>query len=242
MLKLQNLINELMTESVYDKGIFKAVFLTGLPGAGKSYTLSKITDGSIEPRIVNTDKYSEYFGKKLGIKDVGTEIRASFYDRVRIMTHTQLSQYINSMLPLFVDSTSSKINITLYRDGLLKLFGYDTAMVFVNTSFETAIKRIQQRERSVPISFVKDVYSRVEDNVKFYKNNFSTFIEINNDEGELNDEAINKAYKAVSAFFKGDIKNYTGKRNKKIAENSSGYLTPVVYKDISQIKAKLINW
>jgi len=36
MLKLMNLL----TEGVHDKGIFKAVFLAGGPGSGKSYVAS----------------------------------------------------------------------------------------------------------------------------------------------------------------------------------------------------------
>lgn len=53
----------LLTESINDKGIFKAIFMAGTPGAGKSYVINKINDGKIQPRIVNTDKLTEYFGK-----------------------------------------------------------------------------------------------------------------------------------------------------------------------------------
>jgi len=36
-----------LLESVNDRGIFKAVFFAGIPGAGKSYVLNKISDGGI---------------------------------------------------------------------------------------------------------------------------------------------------------------------------------------------------
>ena len=48
--------NYLISEGINDKGIFKACFMCGHPGAGKSYTLTKIKSGIIEPRIVNIDK------------------------------------------------------------------------------------------------------------------------------------------------------------------------------------------
>jgi len=231
-----------MNESVYDKGLFKAVFFGGLPGAGKSYTIQNISDGNIEPRIVNFDKYAEFLGKQLDIKDVGGYVDKTFIDRTKRMTINQLSLYVNGMLPLFVDSTSNKINRAVYRDGLLKMFGYDTAMVWVNTSLETAIKRIQKRDRSVPIPFVKAVFKNMEENKAYYKSHFEMFVEVNNDEGELTDKVITDAYKKVSGFFKTEVGNPTGRRNYQAAKASSGYLVPQVYRDINKIKSKLVNW
>lgn len=242
MTKLRDIINEILSESVYDTGIFKAIFFAGLPGAGKSYTIQKITDGNIIPRIVNFDKYAEFLGKKFGIKDVGAYVEQYFIDKTKQMTTSQLALYINSMLPLFIDSTSNKINRAVYRDGLLKSIGYDTGMVWIDTPLDVAIERIRKRNRSVPISFVKEVYNGLEENKAYYKTHFQFFSEIKNGEGELTDAALLDAYKKVSNFFKSEIENPIGKRNKELAENSSGYLTPEVYDDIQEIKSKLVNW
>ena len=242
MIKLTNLLEDTLQESVYDKGVFKAAFLGGLPGAGKSYTIAKVTDGSIQPQIINFDKYAEFLGQQMGIKDVGGAVEKLFIDKTKQMTITQLSLYINSMLPLFVDSTSNKINRTIYRDGLLKSMGYDTAMVWVETSLETAIKRAQQRQRTVPVAFIKAVHKNLAENKDYYKNHFSLFVEINNNDGELTNKTIVEAYRKISGFFKTEIVNPLGRRNKTIAEKSGGYLTPGVYIDINKIKSKLINW
>jgi len=56
-MKLQQFI---INESINDKGILKSVFMGGTPGAGKSYVLKKITDGNVNPRIVNTDTWTEF--------------------------------------------------------------------------------------------------------------------------------------------------------------------------------------
>ena len=56
-----------LNESINDKGIFKAIFLVGIPGSGKSYTASKL-NGVISPKIVNTDIAVEYMIKKLKIE------------------------------------------------------------------------------------------------------------------------------------------------------------------------------
>lgn len=242
MIKLRELVEDTLQESVYDKGIFKAVFFAGIPGSGKSYTISKITDGSIQPHIINFDKYAEFLGKQHNIKDVGGYVEDWFIDRAKTMTRSQLAAYVNSMLPMFVDSTSNKMNRTIYRDGLLKSFGYDTAMVWINTPIDISIKRIQQRERSVPIGFVKAVHKNIEENMEYYKNHFELFLEIKNGVGELNNNVLLDAYKKISAFFKEDVQNPVGRRNKEIAAKTSGYLVPKVYPDLNKIKSKLVNW
>jgi len=121
----------LLSESILDKGIFKACYMAGHSGSGKSYTLSKIKSGSIEPRIVNVDKYIEYFGK---------DYEKAFYDKSKILLTNQLTLYVDSVLPLAVDVTASSPNSVVRRYGILDYFGYDQAMVFVNCSLETALE------------------------------------------------------------------------------------------------------
>ena len=61
MTRLKTYIQEdIISEGINDKGIFKACFMAGTPGSGKSYVISKISDGAIEPRIVNSDKMTEF--------------------------------------------------------------------------------------------------------------------------------------------------------------------------------------
>jgi len=43
MIKLKSIIEEgIITESIYDKGVYKCIFFAGIPGSGKSYTSQKI--------------------------------------------------------------------------------------------------------------------------------------------------------------------------------------------------------
>ena len=146
------------------------------------------------------------------------------------------------MLPMFIDSTSNKINRLVYRDGLLKSFGYDTAMVWVNTPLDLALDRIEKRERKVPEEFVRKVYKSMEENIDYYKSHFSLFLEVKNGDGEMTDEAVKDAYRKVSGFFKEEIKNPIGRKNREKAYKTSGYLTPYVFRSLADIKSKLINW
>lgn len=235
------MFEQTVNESVFDKGIFKAVFFGGVPGAGKSYVLDKITDGNLQPRIVNFDKYAEFLAKSRGIKDAG-EISQYLIDKSKQMTKNQLALYINSMLPLFVDTTSNKPQRALSRDGILKSFGYDTAMVWINTSLDTALRRARERDRSVPENFIRDVHKSAKENLHYYRTHFRLFVEVNNDDGELTDDVILKAYQSTRSFFMSDIDNPVGRRSKSLAEDSTGYLVPKVYPSIEHIRKKVSNW
>ena len=67
MLKLM----DLLTEGVHDKGIFKAVFLAGGPGSGKSYVAKelfgipeKFNISMTGMKMINQDKEYKYLLKK----------------------------------------------------------------------------------------------------------------------------------------------------------------------------------
>ena len=139
---------EFLNESINDKGLFKAVFVVGPPGSGKSYTLSKLT-GNIEPRIVNTDIALEYMSKKLGITASSENWKTVFRDTTKRMTSNKLFSYLDGMLPLFIDGTSNNTSNILQRAGILESLGYDVAMIFVNTDIETAKKRAKDRAQKI---------------------------------------------------------------------------------------------
>ena len=154
---------DFLSESIEDKGILKSVFLAGHPGSGKTYTMDKIKSGQIEPRIVNTDKMFPFF------KDNWNEGWGKVRDKVKKITTNQLANNINSMLPLVIDGTSGNPSSLMRRRGILESFGYDTAMIWINTSLETAIKRASKRERQVDPEFIKEVYDKMQRMKEFYK-------------------------------------------------------------------------
>ena len=212
-------IDRLLQESINDQGILKACFLCGHAGSGKSFTRTKITSGSIQPRIINTDKFTEYFG-------VGKGEWKSFKEPIKNLSVKQLTLYINSLLPLFVESTASQQHILQRRFGILQGFGYDLACVWVNCSLETAQKRAYERGlnppyRTVSPEAVENMYNRIKKFKPVYKAMFPVFIEVDNDEGELTDDLIIKAYKKVSGFFNSPVKNAFGKAtiNRMLSEN-----------------------
>ncbi|HUS51489.1 MAG TPA: zeta toxin family protein [Candidatus Paceibacterota bacterium] len=229
-------LEDYITEGINDKGIFKACFMCGSAGSGKSYTLSKVKSGSIEPRIVNTDKVFPMF-KQWWNTDWG-KIKL----KVKTINKNQLAGYINSMLPLAVDGTAGKPSVILKRIGLLEYFGYDVGMLFINTSLETAIERASKRERQVDKDFIIQVHKEVEAAKNFYRGKFSTWMEINNDEGMLTDKVITNAFKFMSKFYDGPLQNPVGKQYKEqLIKSGEKYLSPTIL-SIEKIKNTVDAW
>ena len=119
---------QFIDESINDKGILKAVFVVGIPGAGKSYTIKQLT-GGVAPKIVNTDKATEFLSKKFEIESNSETWKSFFRDKTRPMTTAMLTNYLNGMLPLFVDGTSNDVSNVLGRAGILESLGYDVGLL-----------------------------------------------------------------------------------------------------------------
>ena len=233
-------LEQFLTEGVNDKGIFKAVFMAGHPGAGKTYVMTKVKSGSIEPRWVNTDKlYSDLFPE---FKQEWENNWGKIKVKVKTISKNQLALYINSMLPLAVDGTSNNISVIIRRKGLLESFGYDTSMVFVNTSLETALERATKRERPVEPDFIEKTYHQVNAAKSFYRRTFRNFVEVPNNEGQLTDEVVLSAFRFASGFYNSPIQNPVGIEYKEaLLKNGWKYLTPEL-RSMEEIKKVVGVW
>jgi len=218
-----------LIESINDKGIFKSMFFAGLPGAGKSTVAQRVTDGAVSPRIVNTDRSYEYLLKRHGAQ-AGPLAWELLGGKAKTLNTSLLTNYLNGMLPLFVDGTSANPNAALRRAGLAESFGYDTAMIWVDVTYETALARIQQRERKVDPDFVKHVYETIEGNRELYRSRFgNNFIEVDNNSDNF-DVMEGKVFNAASRFFTEPVKNQIGQRLiTEMKESGEKYLVPNVY-------------
>ena len=219
---------QFLNEGIEDKGIFKAVFMTGTPGAGKSFVLNKITAGEIEPRIVNTDKFTEF------LKAFGSKGWENYKEKIKILSKTQLRNYLNSLLPLWIDGTSSNSVSLLKRKKLLEKLGYDTAMIWVDTPLEDALKRAEKRGkemgRTVDPIFIKETYQRLDKLKLYYASKFENFTEILNGDDELNDKVILSAYNKMKNFFLSPIKNKNGQVTiEMMKENNWKYINDGVH-------------
>lgn len=185
---LRQLIREtLLKEGVYDPGILKAVFMAGGPGSGKSHT-AKLIFGA-DPnmpmsastasglKLVNSDPAFEMLLKKAGISpgDLGSmsdeEFKAvtvgpdSPRGKASRLKGKAQSGYMGGKLGIVLDGTGDDLQKIATKKEKLEAAGYDTFMIFVNTSLEVAQERNSNRERKLPEDLVKDIWSDVQENL-----------------------------------------------------------------------------
>ena len=235
---------QFISESINDRGIFKAIFVVGLPGAGKSYTVKQLK-GAVSPLVVNTDRAAEFLGTKFG-KQVNSESWKEFKDSAHRITKNSLKNYLNGVLPLFIDGTSNDVSNILHRIGILESIGYDVGVVFVHASLETAKRRAAERakisNRAVDEHFIEHVYKQNKENAAYLKSKVSFFKEVENDTDGLHDAEMNAAFKKVQAFFDSPIQNPVGKRNfEKMKEEKQKYLSPTVV-TLETLEKKVEGW
>ena len=193
-----------IAEGVYDKHIFKAFWLAGGPGSGKSWVAARTLEGS-GMKVINTDaglkRYAKQAGLDLAKMNTFTdkEMQAKDYFRAKSKrgTQTALKHAIDGRLGLILDSTARDISRIESEASKMKYIGYDTYMVFVNTSLEVALKRNQMRPRKVPDAIVISNHKQVQQNIGKLQNLFGTSNFIIVDNNKVAEDVNPKVYKAI---------------------------------------------
>lgn len=203
-----------LNEGVYDPNIFKAIFLAGGPGSGKSYVAGRtIRGGGL--RIVNSDNAFEALLKKanlsLKMPDDEAAQRDPIRDRAKALTAKRYENFLDGRLGLIIDGTGRDYDKIAKQAGELQQLGYDTYMVFVNTSLDVALERNANRPRSVPESIVTKSWKAVQSNIGkfslFFKNGM--VIVDNNDAGE---DVFNAVFRRVRGLLRQPVRNGRAKQ------------------------------
>jgi len=204
----------ILKEGVYDPGIFKAFFLAGGPGSGKTYVTQRVM-GGLGLKNVNSDRAFEVALKKnnmsLKMPDSEAEKRDQLRKRAKELTTKNLENYIAGRLGLVVDSTGRDYDAIKSSVSLLKQMGYDCYMIFVNTSLDVALARNAKRERTVPPHVVKTNWEGVQNNIGKFQRLFgmNNFIVVDNN--NANENIIRSVYKQVLKHSKAKMQNYIAK-------------------------------
>ena len=206
-----------LDEGVNDPAIFKAVFLAGGPGSGKSFIVGKTGLVNIGMKLVNSDDEFERRLKKAGLDagnpdDIYSPQGQALRGKAKKTTANKQDMYIKGRLGLVLDGTGKDYNkIKKVRDQLIRI-GYDTAMIFVNTNLETSLERNRKRARSLPDNEVEKMWQGVQDNMGKFQNLFgSDFTIVDNSEGADTPSATTSAYKKMVKFAKQSPKTRAAK-------------------------------
>ena len=204
-------------EGVNDPAIFKAIFLAGGPGSGKSFIVGKTGLTSLGFKVVNPDTAFEKALNKAGLEMnpdnifsvKGQDIRG----RAKELTNKQQELYVKGRLGLVIDGTGKDASKILRQRGLLQKLGYSTAMILVNTDKETALKRNDARPRRLDPKEVGKMWDEVQSNLGRYQQAFKkNFIIVDNSDGkDYNKESL-RAYRLMSKFAKAEPMNPIAKK------------------------------
>ena len=164
-----------INEGLYDPGIFKAFFLAGGPGSGKSFVTASAFAGS-GLKLVNSDLAFEKDLKKAGLSlkmpDEEEYFRDIIRQRAKRTAITQLDTYIKGRLGLVIDGTGKQYDTLTNQASKLRQLGYETAMMFVNTDLDTALERNKTRDRRLPEDLVTKLWKDVQMNIGKFHNFF----------------------------------------------------------------------
>ena len=226
-MRFEELKHELL-EGVYDPGIFKAFFLAGGAGSGKSYSaekatgsaagkfqwddsISKLTPGKVGPyglKVVNSDEQLEYGLMKAKMSanmkaytSGEVERKELIRTKAKKVTAKREQLWIQGRLGLIIDGTAKDLTKLGIKKKELEDVGYDTYMIFVNTSLDVAIQQNNARARKLPDQIIRDTWNEVQGIKDQLANLFpGGFVEIvNNRAGE---DVFRKAFVQVGKLIK----------------------------------------
>jgi predicted kinase len=200
--------NELQ-EGVYDPNIFKAFFIAGGPGSGKSFVVRRTT-GGLGLRVVNSDDAFEHQLKKanlsLKMPASETEPRDIVRARAKQTTASRKAGYLEGRLGIIIDGTGREYDKIAKEATQLQQLGYDTYMIFVNTSLDVALERNAMRPRTIPEKIVTKSWKDVQQNLGKFSQFFRQGLVIvdNNDAG---DDVFNLVSKQIRGLVKKKVNN-----------------------------------
>ena len=223
-----------LVEGYKDPGIFKAVFLAGGPGSGKTYIAKglfgipdRVNVSQTGMKMVNSDKELKFLLNKYGF---GTNLDAlpdevfanltgdgpdssGLRGYAKELTGVRRRLYQNGRLGMIVDGTGDDFQKISREKAELEKIGYQTYMIFVNTTLEVALQRNELRDRVLPQSIVSDSHKEVNRNIGAFQGLFgsSNFMIVDNNEQKTEDQA-KKRFKmlvrqGLGKFVKSPITN-----------------------------------
>jgi predicted kinase len=235
MLKLM----DLLTEGVHDKGIFKAVFLAGGPGSGKSYVAKQLFGipdrfniSSTGMKMINQDKELKFLLKKYGfdpahLASMPDELfqnltgkgddASGLRDFSKHLNTARMKGYMRGKLGMIIDGTGHNYGKIAKKKQILEDEGYDCYMVFVNTSLDVAQKRNTERDRVLPANIVQKSWQDVQNNLGQFQSLFNNkFVIVDNSKFLSAKDAANKfgalTKKHINKWSSEPIKNPKGKQ------------------------------
>lgn len=207
---IESKVPSTLDEGINDPNIFKAIFVIGGPGSGKSTVSEMLALPSLGFVNINSDLALTYLMNKnqldLTMPPEEKEKREIVRGRAKDITSSKMNNAIDGRLGIFVDGTGEDYSKIESLNSNLKEIGYDTYLVVVYAPLEVAKQRNAQRQRKVPDDILEKKWFGVQKNLdKFLElipNN--SFIRNEGSLEKLKPE-IHSAYKQIVKWSKKPI-------------------------------------
>ena len=228
-------LSQILHEGYKDPGIFKAVFLAGGPGSGKTYIAKglfgipdRLNISQTGMKMVNSDKELKFLLNKYGfgtdLDSLPDEVFANLtnpsdpkYSGLRSfakdLTAERRRLYQNGRLGMIIDGTGDDYQKIARERAELEKIGYQTYMIFVNTTLEVALERNENRDRVLPEKIVSDSHKEVNRNIGAFQGLFGSgnFMVVDNNEYKTEAQATKRfkmlVKQGLSKFVKAPIKS-----------------------------------
>jgi hypothetical protein len=205
-MEFEDIVLNVLDEGVHDKNRFKAIFVLGPPGAGKSYiTKNYITDGSL--KLVDNDVATVHLLKKHGLADASSnnfdfteytpeqeqklkDLRKKAWDLTGgglTSTTTSgsskglLQQYVQGGLGIIYSGSGANAQDQKVVYDYLVKNGYDVMCVIVSAPLGVCLQGNRNRDRKIKDSEIISKHTALEQNLPFYKSLFkNNYVEFEN--------------------------------------------------------------
>jgi len=199
-------------EGVNDPSIFKAVFLAGGPGSGKSFIVGKTSLLSLGFKLINSDTNYENALTKAGLTmepdDIYSAQGQALRDKAKKLTGKQLEIALKGRLGVVIDGTGKDYAKIKASVDQLRDIGYAVHMIFVNTDLETAQQRNKNRPRQLKEPEVEKMWKSVQKNIGKFQGLFRNRMTVidNSTDADINTSTL-EAYKDIQQWAKKPPEN-----------------------------------
>lgn len=204
--------NDVLNEGPNDPHIFKAIFLAGGPGSGKSYVANKLFAGT-GLKMINSDIIYEYVMKKrnmpLDPETIFSPAGQATREYAKGISIRNEKSHLDGRLGLILDGTGKDLEKYRRTKKMLEELGYDCTMVFVNTSLEVAQQRNLQRERQIAPEQVEKMWRNVQENMMQFQQLFGVghFYIVDSTNGVDNNPNFAQMRKSIDRVINAPVRN-----------------------------------
>ena len=135
-------------------------------------------------------------------KDIYSDEGQAIRGRAKKIVSKQQSGFIEGRLGLLIDGTGKDYKKVRISSDTLRKIGYDTYMIFVNTSLDVAQQRNEMRARSLEFSEVEKMWKAVQQNMGKFQSYFGRDSFLLVDNNSASEDIFTKVFVEIGKLIK----------------------------------------